>query len=199
MTRLALFALAIVLQTLAGTASDLPPLILEVSDYLALPITGKLDGKGQTDGMLARVNSFREEPGGGGRVFVHDLTGPLYLLDKQSKTLTTYLNFNGRDGKPGIFHKLVWEAGWANGLITFQFDPEYLSNGRFYTVHLEDPATAAAAIPDNTSGWVRPPGYTVTAPVVTPGPITREGVLIEGLTLPNVIPSGHGPTARACN
>ena len=61
-----------------------------------MPITGKLDGTGQTDGMLARVNSFREEPGGTGRVFVHDLNGPLYILDKKSKALTTYLNFNGR-------------------------------------------------------------------------------------------------------
>ena len=179
MTRSALFALAIVVQTLAGSAAE-RPLLLELSDYLALPITGKLDGKGQTDGMLARVNSFREEPGDRGRVFVHDLTGPLYLLDKKSRTLTTYLNFNGRDGRAGIFHKLVFEAGWANGLITVQFDPEYPSNGRFYTVHLEDPATEASAIPDNTSvPGLNVTGYAVTAPIATPGPITREGVLIE--------------------
>ena len=97
MTRLALLVLAIVLPSLAGRAAQAtPPLVLDLSDYLALPITGKLDGTGQTDGILARVNSFREEPGGSGRVFVHDLTGPLYILDKQSKSLTTYLNFNGR-------------------------------------------------------------------------------------------------------
>ena len=150
-----------------------------------MPITGKLDGTGQTDGILARVNSFREEPGGSGRVFVHDLTGPLYILDKQSKSLTTYLNFNGRPPRQGqvaggLFRKLAWEIGWAGGLITFQFDPEYLSNGRFYTVHLEDPAVDAPAVPDNTSvPAFDTTGYTVTAPIATPGPITREGVVIE--------------------
>ena len=156
------------------------PLTLDLRDYVEMPITGKLDGTGQTDGMLARVNSFREEPGGSGRVFVHDLNGPLYILDKTTKTLTPYLDFNGRDGKPGLFKKLAWEVGFANGLVTFQFDPEYLTNGRFYTVHIEEPTVTAPATPDNTRfPAFNTAGYSVTAPVATPGPITREGVLIE--------------------
>jgi len=175
--------LAIALQSPTSGATlsaEAPPLILDLADYLALPITGKLDGTGQTDGMLARVNSFREEPGGSGRVFVHDLNGPLYILDKKTKALTTYLNFNGRDNKPGLFRKLAWEVGFANGLVTFQFDPEYLSNGRFYTVHIEEPTVDAAAVPDNTTvPAFNATGYTVTAAIATPGPITREGVLIE--------------------
>jgi len=48
-----LAALLTALAAAAGTSS----LTLEVKDYLALPVTGKLDGKGQTDGMLARVNA----------------------------------------------------------------------------------------------------------------------------------------------
>ena len=181
MIRLGLLATAVVLQSLSGGAATAPsPLTLDLTDVLALPITGKLAGTGQTDGMLARVNSFREEPGGRGRVFVHDLNGPLYILDKTSKTLTPYLNFNGRDGKPGIFRKLAWEVGFANGLVTFQFDPEYLSNGRFYTIHIEDPVVEASALPDNTNvRTFNTTGYTVTAAIATPGPITREGVLIE--------------------
>ncbi|HJU42467.1 MAG TPA: PQQ-dependent sugar dehydrogenase, partial [Vicinamibacterales bacterium] len=167
MRALTLLTLAIVAQSPAS------PLILDVRDYVEMPITGKLDGTGQTDGMLARVNSFREEPGGSGRVFVHDLNGPLYILDKKTKALTPYLNFNGRDSKPGIFKKLAWEVGFANGLVTLQFDPEYLTNGRFYTVHIEEPAVEASSAPDNIAG------YTVTTPIVTPGPITREGILIE--------------------
>jgi hypothetical protein len=179
--RLAFLAAAVSLQSLSGGAATAPsPLTLDLTDFLAMPITGKLDGTGQTDGMLARVNSFREEPGGSGRVFVHDLNGPLYILDKTSKTLTPYLNFNGRDGRPGIFRKLAWEVGFANGLVTFQFDPEYLSNGRFYTIHIEDPIVEASALPDNTNVRAfNTTGYTVTAPIATPGPITREGVLIE--------------------
>ena len=181
MIRLAFLAAAVFLQSLSGGAATAPaPLTLDLADYLAMPITGKLDGTGQTDGMLARVNSFREEPGGRGRVFVHDLNGPLYILDKKTKALTPYLDFNGRDGKPGLFKKLAWEVGFANGLVTLQFDPEYVTNGRFYTVHIEEPAVEAPATPDNTRfPAFTTSGYTVTAAIATPGPITREGVLIE--------------------
>src|ERR1700682_2084230 len=83
----------------AGSAS----VTLEIKDYVEMPITGKLDGKGQTDGMLARLNSLREEPGGATRFFVNDLNGPLYILDKTSRKFTTYLDFNGREGHQGIF------------------------------------------------------------------------------------------------
>ena len=43
------------------------PVTLELKDFATLPITGNIDGAGQVDGMLARVNSIREEPGGAGR------------------------------------------------------------------------------------------------------------------------------------
>src|SRR5262245_11024257 len=84
---------------------------LEIKDYVSLPITGLLDGKTNYDGLLARVSGLREEPGGANRVFVPDLNGPLYIVDKDTKKLTVYLDFNGREGKSGIFHKLFVEAG----------------------------------------------------------------------------------------
>ena len=101
--------------------------------------------------MLARVNSFREEPGGTGACFVHDLNGPLYILDKKSKALTTYLDFNGRDGRPGSFtswpRKSALPMAWSPSSLI----PTTASNGRFYTVHIEDPALPASAVPDNTN------------------------------------------------
>jgi hypothetical protein len=105
----------------AAPSSDLT---LDLRDYLEFPITGMLDGKGQTDGMLARINSLREEPGGR-RFFVNDLNGPLYIVDKATRRITTYLDFNGRDGRRGLFHKFAYESGLANGLNSFQFDPDY--------------------------------------------------------------------------
>ncbi|HEV2983954.1 MAG TPA: hypothetical protein VGX46_06180, partial [Vicinamibacterales bacterium] len=96
---------------LAGVAAALPAfwvaagstsLTLDIKDYAAMPITGRVDGKGQTDGMLARVNSLREEPGGANRFFVNDLNGPLYVLDKRTKAFTIYLDFNGREGRKGL-------------------------------------------------------------------------------------------------
>lgn len=154
--------------------------VVELRDYVEFPITGKLDGKGQTDGLLARINSVREEPGGAARLFVNDLNGPLYIVDKAARRMTTYLDFNGREGHHGLFHRLAYEAGYANGLNMFQFDPDYRTNGKFYTVHIEDPSLAASAVPDNASyPGLNVSGYSTTAPITTPGPIQREGVLIE--------------------
>ena len=162
------------------TAGPERSLTLEIKDYAELPITGKLDGTGQSDGMLARMNSLREEPGGAKRFFINDINGPLYILDKATRNLTTYLDFNGREGHTGLFHKFVFETGWANGLLGLQFDPDYKRNGRFYTVHLEDPSLPGSAVPDNAHvpGLVTR-GYETTRPITTPGTIQREGVLIE--------------------
>ena len=74
---------------------------------------------------------MRDEPGGR-RFFVNDLNGPLYILDKQSKQFTTYLDFNGVAGRSGLFQKLTFERNFATGLISFLFDPDYSRNGVFY-------------------------------------------------------------------
>lgn len=158
-----------------------PEITLEIKDYASFPMTGAMDGKGQNAGLLARVNFLREEPGGAKkRFFVNDLNGPLYILDKDTRKLTTYLNFNGRDGQPGLFHKLTFENGFANGFIDFTFDPDYAHNGKFYTIHLEDPQLAGSTLPDNTNfPGLKTIGYTVTPAIHTPGPIQREAVVIE--------------------
>ena len=160
-----------------------PPsrLALELQEYASMPITGELDGQ-NTRGQLARVNFMRDEPGGR-RFFVNDLNGPLYILDKQKKTFTTYLDFNGLGGRPGLFQKLTFERNFATGLINFLFDPDYARNGVFYTIHMEDPATAAP--PEPKAGVVTGldlSGYTTTKTIATPtveGQVEREVVLIE--------------------
>jgi mono/diheme cytochrome c family protein len=156
-------------------------IVLDLEDYAAMPITGELDGA-NTRGLLARVNYLRDEPGGR-RFFVNDLNGPLYILDKRTKAFTTYLDFNGLAGRPGLFPKFTFERNFATGLTSFIFDPDYTTNGIFYTLHMEDPSTAAPAEP--RSGVV--PGldlsaYQVSTPITVPtddGQISREVVLIE--------------------
>jgi hypothetical protein len=161
-------------------AADNGPITLEIKDWATAPITGQLDGKGQTDGMLARINSFREEPSGAKRIWIPDLNGPLYIVDRATKTFTPYLNFNGREGKSGIFHKFAWETGFANGIVSVQFDPEYNRNGRFYTAHIEDPALPGSNMPDNANAaGLNLRGYETTKAMATPGDTLREGVLIE--------------------
>jgi mono/diheme cytochrome c family protein len=178
-------------------ADPAPRHTLKLSDYAQMPITGELGGE-NTRGQLARVNFLRDEPGGR-RFFVNDLNGPLYILDKKTKRFTTYLDFNGRGGRPGLFPKFTFERNLAIGLTNFIFDPDYARNGVFYTIHIEDPATPAPAAPQ--PGVV--PGldlsrYTTTPAIATPtvgGRIDREAVLIEW-TDRNIANSTFEGTAR---
>jgi len=179
MNRLLLRSLTL---TLAASLTAVPAagqITLQIADYLAMPITGIPEGTGN-DGSLARINFMREEPGGRGRWFINDLNGPIYIVDKATKQIATYLDFNGAETRPGLFHRFTFVAGFANGVISFQFDPDYAKNGRFYTIHLEDVESTAAPIPDNRSvPGLKLDGYTPTAAIRTPGEIDREAVLIE--------------------
>jgi len=172
--------LAVLCLPIPAAHAQPPEITLEIRDYAAMPITGKLDGKGQIMGLLARVNFMREEPGvNRNRIFVNDLNGPLYILDKQTLKFTTYLNFNGAAGQPGLFRRLPTQNGFANGFISFAFDPDYAHNGRFYTIHLEDPEAPGSVTPDNTNFPGLKPGYEPTPAIQTPGKTIREAVLIE--------------------
>ncbi len=153
---------------------------IDVEDYLAMPITGRVDGKGSNELLLARVNTLREEAGGARRLFISDLNGPLYTLDKETKKLSVYLDFNGNEGHKGLFHRLTIQQGYGNGLNGFYLDPEYTRNGRFYTVHIEDPTLPGSNLPDNAdTPGLDVQGYTTTPVIKTPGPYQNEGVLIE--------------------
>jgi hypothetical protein len=156
------------------------PLAIELTDYASLPITGLPDGTGNNAGALARINVMRQEPGGAGRFFVNDLTGPLYILDPVTKSASPYLDFNGRGARSGLFDKLTTEAGLASGFISFEFDPDYARNGRFYTIHLEESALPGTLVPDTHAfAGLDASGYTPTPPAAVPGAIDHEGVLIE--------------------
>ena len=108
------------------------------------------------------------------RFFVNDLNGPLYILDEHSGKFTTYLNFNS------MFHRMPIDNGFANGFITFAFDPDYQHNGIFYTIHLEDPKLPGSKEPDKfyVSG-LDLSQYKPTEAIATPGPTIREAVLLE--------------------
>jgi hypothetical protein len=152
---------------------------LELADYAAAPMTGAYNGENLL-APIARINTFRPEPGPGGRMFLGDLNGPLYVMNAATREFVPYLNLNGRDGKPGIFPRFVYLQGLANGLVSFQFDPDYRNNGRFYTLHSEDPGVEAPAGPvaAGTPG-LDLTGYRPAPAVPIPGAFTRECVLVE--------------------
>ncbi len=174
-SRLVYGVLAMVVAVHTLVAQD-KPLTLDIRDFATMPMTGAVDGKGEIQGLLARVNFMREEPGSEGkkRFFVNDLNGPLYILGKRDGKFTTYLNFNG------VFHRMPIDRGFANGFITFAFDPDYAHNGLFYTIHLEDPDAPGPVVPDNGHlPGLDTTGYAPTAAIATPGKTIREAVLLE--------------------
>ncbi len=170
-----------ILVCLAGSLAASNDLTIEIKDYAAMPVTGAVDGPGNSAGLLARINFFREEPGGGRhRLFVNDLNGPLYILDKETKKTTTYLDLNGLAGKPGVFHRLAIDQGLASGFISFEFDPDYAHNGKFYTIHFEDPTLTESNLPDNHGfPGLNTAGYAATPAIATFGATDREAVLVE--------------------
>jgi len=177
--RVATAAIAALAVSLAAQSREAPRDALDVRDFLALPITGTPTADGNR-GSLARVSAMREEPGGRGRFFVVDLNGPLYVLDPRTRQLALYLDFNGRDGRPGLFERLPTEAGYQNGLVTVAFDPDYPRNGIFYTLHLEEPGAPGNVMPVKSAlRGLSLADYRPTTAVATPGAIQRESVLVE--------------------
>src|SRR5439155_14558955 len=104
----------------------------------------------------------------------------LYILDKAARKFSVYLDFNGNEGRKGIFHKLTFAQGFGNGVNGFYLDPEYTRSGKFYTVHVENPALPGSNLPDNSQfPGLNVAGYTTTPAIRTPGPLLHEGVLVE--------------------
>ena len=168
-------AVLVLASVVCGLAAS-PELTIEIKDYATMPMTGAVDGPGNSAGLLARINFLREEPGGGKRLFVNDLNGPLYIVDKDTKKTTTYLDFNGLPGRTGIFHRLAIDQLLASGFISFEFDPDYSHNGKFYTIHLEDPSLPVSDVPDNTNfPGLNTSGYTVTPSIRTFGNYRARG------------------------
>ena len=96
-------------------------------------------GSGATTAQIARVNFLRTEPIeslAAGRVFANDMNGTLAIVDRSTGSFSTYLNFDTifTGSTTGDFDA---DPGYAAGLVTMQFDPDYAANGKFYTVHTE--------------------------------------------------------------
>src|ERR1051326_1108189 len=158
-----------------------PELTIEIRDYVTMPMTGAVDGKTNSAGLLAKVNVLLQEPGPSkNRFFVNDVNGPLYILDRETKALSTYLDLNGLPGHSGIFHKLAIDNLLASGFVTFRFDPDYPRNGKFYTIHMEDPTLQASNLPDNKGfPGLKTDGYLPTPAIAPFGATQRESVIVE--------------------
>ncbi|MGE5175876.1 MAG: PQQ-dependent sugar dehydrogenase [Hyphomicrobiales bacterium] len=118
------------------TDRDAPgQLSVQLADWATVPKSGP-----STTSQVARINFLRAEPVpslAATRLFANDLNGTLYIVDRATKSFTPYLDFPSifdGTGGTGIFDN---DPGLAAGVVTFQFDPDYATNGKFYTVHTE--------------------------------------------------------------
>lgn len=113
--------------SLSGPVVD-EGLRVEVEDVVRLPATSL--GAPRT-----RINLLRQSPDGTKRLFVNDLRGPLYVIDRG--VVETYLNMRllrpAMNTGPGI----------SSGFVSFAFHPDFARNGLFYTVHTELPGEVA--------------------------------------------------------
>jgi hypothetical protein len=145
-------------------------------------------------GQLGRVVSMRSEPAdaplAATRFFVADMNGNLYILDKATRKFTPYITF------AEIFSRYSTDR-LTTGVAAIAFDPNYAKNGRFYTVHTEDPTKTGPVQPTNAKmPSLNLDGYTPT-PVMKPplGDVENESVLIEW-TDKNIKNSTFEGTAR---
>ncbi len=94
----------------------------------------------------ARINCLKPLPGKSGRLFINDLRGPLYEI--RNGSLQPYLDI--RDHVPEFFD----ERGLGGGFNFFEFHPEFDKNGRFYTIHSEEPGRSEPDFigPDHRDG-----------------------------------------------
>ena len=153
-------------------------------DYATPPLSNATHGGANAASIdyklqLGRVTSMRTEPAGSplasSRVFVNDQSGTIYILDTKTKNFTPYLKFTD------IFPKFASDRGNASGIVSITFDPGYAKNGKFYTVHVENPVLPGDATPVNAKvAGLNLTGYTMTDRVDPPaGPVHLESVLIE--------------------
>ena len=129
--------------------------------------------------QLGRVNSLRAEPANAplaaSRIFVNDQSGTLYILETATKKFTPYLKF------ADIFPKFASDKGNTTGIVSITFDPGYAKNGKFYTVHVENPDLPGSATPVNTQlPGLKLDGYSTTDVVNPPsGAVHLQSVLVE--------------------
>jgi len=97
---------------------------------------------------LTRVNAMTALRDGSGRLFVNDLRGKLYQISDGTPSL--YMDF--AELVPELHHK----TGLGSGLGSVAFHPEFNTNGKFYTTHVEslDPSVLKEDLPQNQRiGW----------------------------------------------
>jgi hypothetical protein len=120
---------------------------LSLTQFAQFPQTNPVPAP--TDSRLmrhARINYLGQVPGST-RLFVPDLNGRLYTLPPGGGTPGVYLDVRAAVGSNFFSGK-----GMGSGFGFVAFDPDFATNGRFYTTHSE----AFGALQSQTPDWTQP-------------------------------------------
>jgi len=158
--------------------------VIRIEDYASLPYSSlRLEGPYpapiEMRGQLGKSNMLISEPAGSPRaderLFVVEQNGILYMLDKKTRAFTPYIDF-GR-----IFPRFNTDPNLGMGLVSMVFDPAYPKNGRFYTVHTENPKRSDPAAPSNAAlSSLDLSAHRLTPPFNVPAGETRyESIVTE--------------------
>src|SRR6187549_90082 len=103
---------------------------IQINNLVQMPATAATLGKpDNSPSARARINFLRESPDG--RLFVNDLRGQLYTLDANNQP-QLYLDIDSANGgAESIFPATYYDQGLAAGFVSFNFDPSFLTNGKF--------------------------------------------------------------------
>ncbi len=104
-------------------------LSVQVQEYTRLPDSREIRPKSEdvAQSGYARVSFVKDLPDG--RRFVNDSRGVMYLIDANRKP-QVYWEFH-KEVPFGVYNRL------ESGFISFEFHPEFATNGLIYTVHSE--------------------------------------------------------------
>ena len=154
--------------------------MLHIKDYATAPMTGSTTGDGQR--RLARAHQHAARGAGRRRPLLRQRPQRPAVHPRQEdarRSRPTWTSTAATIG-PGSSTSCRSRPATPTGSSAFQFDPDYRRNGKFYTIHLEEPAAPGSTMPDATSvPGLKLAGYTPTPPITTPGAIEREAVVIE--------------------
>ncbi|WP_013320741.1 PQQ-dependent sugar dehydrogenase [Gloeothece verrucosa] len=129
---------------MAITSNPIPELIKKSSLSVGLQEVAHIPNSGTGSNSAARLNFLSSANDGSGRLFVNDMRGKLYVIDNGN--VSVYL-----DLKTQVVSNFLSTSG-QQGFTSFAFDPDFKTNGIFYTVNSEQKSTSV-------------PDYPITKPI----------------------------------
>lgn len=149
-------------------------LVLVLEEHIKMPPSSSI-------APISRINQMNAIPGG--RLFIHDLRGPLHEIRKDKK-ISNYIDLSEQ------LHHFIDNPGKGSGFGSWAFHPDFRNNGLFYTTHTEAPGTAPADFPLPDSLSVTVQSILLEWKTNNPDALTFEGSYRELLRV-DMLSGGH--------